>query len=78
MYLHFVWSRFGPGLVIYWFDFVDSLPLDADILVMNHMPTTFQDLTTAHATPLMTPSVIGSTNGAERPREVALLASAAV
>jgi hypothetical protein len=64
-------------LVIYWFDFVDSLPVDADILIMNHMPTAFQDLTSAHATPFMTPSATTSTAGAERPREVSLAASAA-
>ena len=36
------WNRFGPGLVIYWFGFVDELAeetLDKGIIIMDHMPS---------------------------------------
>lgn len=35
-------NRFGPGLVIYWFGFVDELAeqtLDKGIIIMDHMPS---------------------------------------
>ena len=36
------WNRFGSGLVIYWFGFVDELAeqtLDKGIIIMDHMPS---------------------------------------
>ncbi|XP_013419300.1 uncharacterized protein C15orf41 homolog isoform X1 [Lingula anatina] len=34
------WNRFGPGLVIYWFGFIDELDTNRDkgILLMDHFP----------------------------------------
>lgn len=34
------WNRFGPGLVIYWFGFIDELDLNRDkgIILMDHFP----------------------------------------
>ena len=36
----FVSPRFGPGLVIYWFGFIDELDVNRDkgILLMDHFP----------------------------------------
>eukprot|EP00276_Gloeochaete_wittrockiana_P003027 CAMPEP_0184658894 /NCGR_PEP_ID=MMETSP0308-20130426/27236_1 /TAXON_ID=38269 /ORGANISM="Gloeochaete witrockiana, Strain SAG 46.84" /LENGTH=260 /DNA_ID=CAMNT_0027098235 /DNA_START=194 /DNA_END=976 /DNA_ORIENTATION=+ len=31
-------NRFGPGMVIYWFDFMDSLEQDANIYLVNDFP----------------------------------------
>jgi len=33
-------NRYGPGMVIYWFDFVDELS-SADILICKDFPTEF-------------------------------------
>ena len=34
------WNRYGPGLVIYWFGFIDELDCNRDkgILVCDHFP----------------------------------------
>jgi len=32
-------NRFGPGMVIYWFDFVESLNRDPDILICSDFPS---------------------------------------
>lgn len=34
-------NRFGPGMVIYWFGYVDSLPHDDDVVIADDFPTTF-------------------------------------
>lgn len=35
------WNRFGPGLVIYWFGFIDELDVNTEkgIMLMDHFPT---------------------------------------
>lgn len=35
------WNRFGPGLVIYWFGYVDEVvqPNEKKFLVLDHFPT---------------------------------------
>lgn len=38
-------NRFGPGAVIYWFDYVDTLPgFDPNVLVLRDVPTEFVTL----------------------------------
>ena len=32
-------NRYGPGMVVYWFGFVESLNSDPDILLCNGFPT---------------------------------------
>ena len=34
------WNRFGPGLVIYWFGFLDTLsqPSERKFIIMDHFP----------------------------------------
>ena len=32
-------NRFGPGMVIYWFGYIDSLNTDPDILMVDQFPT---------------------------------------
>lgn len=34
------WNRFGPGLVIYWFGFLDNLsePSEKRFIIMDHFP----------------------------------------
>eukprot|EP00744_Colponema_vietnamica_P020749 GILI01029531.1.p1 GENE.GILI01029531.1~~GILI01029531.1.p1 ORF type:complete len:284 (-),score=5.77 GILI01029531.1:32-883(-) len=39
-------NRFGPGMVIYWFDFIESLNTDKDILLVNDLP---EDIITFHS-----------------------------
>lgn len=43
------WNRFGPGLVIYWFGFMDTLTLSSEqrFIIMDHFPTniTYMDPT---------------------------------
>ena len=38
-------NRYGPGMVIYWFGFVDSLfqltPTEPDVIVVGSLPETF-------------------------------------
>jgi hypothetical protein len=31
-------NRFGPGMVIYWFGYIDELNDNPDILLMDHFP----------------------------------------
>ncbi|XP_019627551.1 PREDICTED: uncharacterized protein C15orf41 homolog isoform X4 [Branchiostoma belcheri] len=40
------WNRFGPGLVIYWFGFIDELDVNADkgIVLMDRFPDSFSTL----------------------------------
>ncbi|XP_078591288.1 CDAN1-interacting nuclease 1-like isoform X2 [Branchiostoma floridae x Branchiostoma japonicum] len=40
------WNRFGPGMVIYWFGFIDELDVNADkgIVLMDHFPDSFTTL----------------------------------
>lgn len=40
------WNRFGPGLVIYWFGFVDELDTNKDkgILLYDNFPENFINL----------------------------------
>jgi hypothetical protein len=33
-----VCCRFGPGLVIYWFGFVEELDIDSGVLINDHLP----------------------------------------
>lgn len=42
------WNRFGSGLVIYWFDFIEELDVNRDkgILLMNDFPAKFETLDT--------------------------------
>ena len=35
-------NRFGPGLVIYWFDFCEELDNDPDIVLMGRFPDLFE------------------------------------
>lgn len=43
------WNRFGPGLVIYWFGFLDTLnePSEKRFIIMDHFPedVTYMDPT---------------------------------
>lgn len=42
-------NRFGPGAVIYWFDYVDVLELASpNVLVLREMPTEFVTITEGH------------------------------
>ena len=36
--------RFGPGMVLYWFDFVETVNHDADIYCVNEFPAHMQVL----------------------------------
>ncbi|XP_014207712.1 uncharacterized protein C15orf41 homolog [Copidosoma floridanum] len=38
------WNRFGPGLVIYWFGYVDSIvqASETKFIIMDHFPTNIQ------------------------------------
>ena len=41
------WNRFGPGLVVYWFGFVEEVAVvtrEKGVIVMDHLPTTVQTL----------------------------------
>jgi hypothetical protein len=52
---HFEWPRYGPGLVIYWFGFVDELAAPSDpFLIMDHFPTDIQPLRPDEPVPLLT------------------------
>ncbi|KAF5842604.1 hypothetical protein DUNSADRAFT_6454 [Dunaliella salina] len=31
-------NRYGPGLIIYWFDFIEDLDSDAEVMIMNRFP----------------------------------------
>ena len=33
--------RYGPGMVIYWFDFVDTLNSDPHVLLARNLPSSF-------------------------------------
>ena len=40
-YVYILFSRFGSGLVIYWFGFIEELDVNTEkgILLMDHFPT---------------------------------------
>jgi len=46
------WNRFGPGLVIYWFGFIEELDSNTEkgILLMDHFPTNIVTMTSSSST----------------------------
>ena len=44
-------NRFGPGMVIYWFGFIEDLDTHPDVLLMEDMPK-LEDIVQLEALPI--------------------------